>query len=165
MINEYYVRLVLASRNVDLINEDVNVYLSRNKANSARLLSLNILQINAKSLINYGGVIKFVNALTVGDYAVACVPETWLSDIADSELLLAEYDVYRSDRPTSEVSAHDGSLIAVKKLILSNRINADLHESCALCQIMMNNKLILVCSFYNPTKGSQYRYDMTLKVH
>ena len=88
----------------------------------AWLESLNILLINARSLINFERRFKFKNAVLSNEYNVICVTETWLNDKIDtSELLLDDYTVYRSDRTiSSNQSAHDGVFFAVKNYIESN---------------------------------------------
>ena len=67
----------------------------------ACLESLNILLINARSLINFERRFKFKNAVLSNEYNVICVTETWLNDKIDTSELLDDYTVYRSDRTMS----------------------------------------------------------------
>ena len=55
-------------------------------------------------------------------------------------------------------NAHGGSLIAVKNSLNSKEINADLSDSCLACKIQLDRSKVIICSLYNPQKGSAYRY-------
>ena len=79
---------------------------------------MNILVLNANSLINEDRRRKFSAAVIGGGFLAACNSETWLhSNISDKELFLETYELYGADRPSREenISTHGGSLIAVSK--------------------------------------------------
>ena len=96
------------------------------------------------------------------DYTVICLCETWLNElISDSELIINDYNIYRSDCTLlGDKNAHGGSLIAVKKSLNSEKINADRPDSCIACNIQLDRSEVIICSFYNPPKGSAYRYNI-----
>ena len=79
--------------------------------------------------------------------------------ITNSEILLIDYNIYRSDHTLlGDKNAHVGSLIAVKNSLNSKTINADLPDSCPSCKIQLDGSEVIICLFYNPPKGSAYRY-------
>lgn len=95
------------------------------------------------------------------NYNVVCLTETWLHEnIESSELLLNDYEVYRSDRPSNEgISNHGGVLIAVKKTLSSMQVLADFPNCCVCAKLSFNNQAIFLVCFYNPPKLSPYRYS------
>ena len=122
-----------------------------------------MLLLNTRSLWNAERRDKLVNAVTLSQYNVICLCETWLTnDVEDSELQLNQYDIYRADRPSSkeEYSAHGGSLIAVKKTLSSKQLHIDLPECCVACSITINKVDIVLCTLYNPPSDSEYRYKI-----
>ena len=81
--------------------------------------------------------------------------------IVDSELLLDDYNIYRSDRKLlGDKNAYGGNLIAVKNSLNSEKINAELPDPCLACKIQLDRSEVIICSFYNPPKGSAYRYNI-----
>ena len=79
--------------------------------------------------------------------------------IHDSELFLNDYNIYRSDRVTiGDRNAHGGTLIAVKTILISEKINSTLPNSCVACKITLNDTQIFIYAFYNPPISSSYRY-------
>ena len=99
------------------------------------------------------------NAIKIGLYSVICICETWLNEnISNSELLLAEYNIYRADRAHQSSNTHGGALIAIKNSQHAPKIKLDV-ECCVLYNITLANETIYICSFYNPPRASQYRYD------
>ena len=81
-----------------------------------------------------------------------------------SELFLSEYNIYRSDRAiVSGKNCHGGSLIAVKNSLITEDLSTkhDIPDSCVLCSIKLHQTEMIIGSFYNPPKNSNYRY----KVH
>ena len=119
--------------------------------------------LNTRSLVNIDRRAKLSNAVQIADYNVICLCETWLNEqISDSELLLNDYNVYRSDRTLlGDKNAHGGSLIAVKNSLNSEKIKADLPDSSLACKIKVDRSEVKICSFYNPPNGSEYRYNIT----
>ena len=88
------------------------------------------------------------------------VSQTWLTaNIGDSELYLCNFNIYCSERePTEEVaSRHGGALIAVNKNIKSEQLNLKLPNCCVAVQLQLLKPIVL-CIFYNPPRGSTYRY-------
>ena len=57
-------------------------------------------------------------------------------------------------------NTHGGRLIAVKNSLNSEKINADLPDSCLACKIQLDRSEVIICSFYNSPKGSAYRYNI-----
>ena len=66
--------------------------------------------------------------------------------------------MYRSEREPTEADAsrHGGALIAVKK-IKSEQLNLKLPNCCVAVPLQLL-KPIVPCVFYNPPRGSTYRY-------
>ena len=123
-----------------------------------RLSSLNILQINARSLVNFERRHKLANAIQTGAYNIVCVCETWLNEqINDSELFLSNFNIYRQDRKHQFTNTHGGALIAVKNTLSSHRLKTKEVDSCVLCKVKIEGVEIYICSFYNPPKTSPYR--------
>ena len=122
---------------------------------------MNVLQINARSLVNYE--IRFLqsNAISLCQPAVICICETWLNNkISDSELLLNDYLIFRSDRKSTEdKNSHGGTLIAIQSALNCRRLVLDDVDSCAIFEIQVNKSKIFFCSLYNPPKASPYRYS------
>ena len=86
--------------------------------------------------------------------------ETWLNDnISSSELLLDNYTIYRSDRKQdAENNTHGGAMIAIKNSLASEKLSTD-HPDCSLtCRLEVNKLSLFISVFYNPPKGSGYRY-------
>ena len=105
--------------------------------------------------------VKFFNALTAGNYTAEFVSEKWLNDnITDSELLLAEYDVRRSDRPTGQESAHGGSLSRDKFRFVHPK---KCWSSRKLFSLSNQDELQthFVFNLYDPPKCSQYLYTIS----
>ena len=88
-------------RNFILYNEGIEVPLNETANNQTKtcLSHLQILQFNARSLLDCQRRFKMTNAINFGSNNVICICETWLNtDIPDSEQLLNDYPIYRSDR-------------------------------------------------------------------
>ena len=103
---------------------------------------------------------KFVTAVSLNPCMILCLTETWLTaNIGDSELYLCNFNIYRSERePTEEgASRHGGALIAVNKNIKSEQLNLELPNCCVAVQLQLLKPIVL-CVFYNPPRGSTYRY-------
>ena len=60
-------------------------------------------------------------------------------------------------------NCHGGSLIAVKNSLITEDLSTkhDIPDSCVLCSIKLHQTEMIIGSFYNPPKNSNYRY----KVH
>ena len=123
---------------------------------------MNVLQINARSLVNYERRFLLSNAISLCQPAVNCIYETWLNNkISDSELLLNDYLIFRSDRKFPEdKNPHGGTLIAIQNALNCRRLVLDDVDSCAICKIQVNKSKMFFCSFYNPPKTSPYRYSI-----
>ena len=79
--------------------------------------------------------------------------------MSDSELQLNVYKLYREDRPfTKDYSTHEGSLIAVKSILVSKQIDIVLPECCVACSITLDN--CVFCTLYNPPDDSKYQYEI-----
>ena len=125
---------------------------------------MNILVLNANSLINEDRRRKFSAAVIGGGFLAACVSEIWLhSNISDKELFLETYELYRADRPSREenISTHGGSLIAVSKSFSSAKIEHNLPQCCVAVEVTINNDKLIICAFYSPPKESVYRYTVS----
>ena len=95
-----------------------------------------------------------------GSYNVICICETWLNPgIPDSELLLNNHTIYRSDREHRNINLHGRSLIAVEKQWGSENIKMDV-ECCTIGKIRLISEEIYICPFYYPPQNSQLRYDV-----
>ena len=90
---------------------------------------------------------------------ILCLTETWLTaNIGDSGLYLCNFNMYRSERePEEGASRHEGALIAVNKNIKSEQLNLKLPNCCVAVQLQLLKPIVL-CVFYNPPRGSTYRY-------
>ena len=77
--------------------------------------------MNARSLVNFDWRMKFANGITLSDYNVVCICETWLNEnIGSAELLLHNYTLYRSDRKLQkDMNTHGGVMVAIKNSINS----------------------------------------------
>ena len=64
---------------------------------------------------------QFANAVGITEYNAICVCESWLNEnIEYSELLLDNYNLYRSERSfKGETNLHGGVMLAVKSNIQS----------------------------------------------
>ena len=120
------------------------------------------MQINARSLVNYERRFLLSNAISLCQPAVICICEIWLNNkISDSELLLNDYLIFRSDRKSTEdKNPQGGTLISIQSALNCRRLVLDDVNSCAICEIQANKSKIFFCSFYNPPKTSPYRYSI-----
>ena len=116
--------------------------------------------MNVRSLINLERQMKFANAIETSNYDIKCLCETCLNEnIASSEIMLSEYNIYRSERQTAkDKNLHGGILMAVKKTFSTKLLPNKQPECCLTCIIQTNDKRINVCCFYNPPSSSKYRY-------
>ena len=85
---------------------------------------MNFLQINARCLVNYERRFLLSNAISLCQPAVICICETWLNNkISDSELLLNDLLIFRSDRKsTKDKNPHGGTLIAIQSVLNCRRL-------------------------------------------
>ena len=92
---------------------------------------------------------KFANAVMLNDYSFICARETWLKgNISSSELLLDNYNIYRSNRKQdAENKTHGGAFIAIKNSLASEQFNTD-QPACSLTCRLEINKLgfLFLCS-------------------
>ena len=119
---------------------------------------MNFLQINARCLVNYERRFLLSNAISLCQPAVICICETWLNNkISDSELLLNDLLIFRSDRKsTKDENPHGGTLIAIQSVLNCRRLVLEDVDSCAICEIQVNKSKIFFCSCYNPPKTRPY---------
>ena len=149
MLEEGVPREKLKIRNIELFHDGAKVQLNQtsqpeqeNATSKVELDHLHILQFNARSLVNYERRFKMATAIKIGLYSVICICETWLNkNISNSELLLAEYNIYRADRAHQSSNTHGGALIAIKNSLNSQKIKLDI-ECCVPCNITLANKTI-----------------------
>ena len=152
----------LKIRNLTLHNDRIEVPLNDtpNIQTKTWLSHIQILQFNARSLLDRQRRFRMTNAISFGSYHVICICNIWLNlGILDSELLLNDCTIYWSDREHRNINLHSGSLIAVKKYLSSENIKVDV-ECCTICKIRLISKDIYICSFENPPQNSQYKYDV-----
>ena len=123
---------------------------------------MNVLQINARSLVNYERRFLLSNAISLCQPAVICICETWLNNkISDSKLLLNDYLICRSDRKSTEdKNPHGGTLIAIQSALNCRRLLLDDVESCAICEIQINKSKIFFVPSTTTPKTSPYRYSI-----
>ena len=82
-------------------------------------------------------------------------------NIHDSELFLNDYNFYGSDRATiGDRNAHGGTLIAVKKTLVSEKTISTLPNSCVACKNTLNDTQVFLYAFYSPPISSSYRYTI-----
>ena len=125
---------------------------------------MNILVLNANSLIKENRRRIFSAAVVGGGFLAAGVSETWHhSNISDQDLFLGTYELYRPDRPSREenISTHDGSFISVSKSLSSAKIEHNLPQCCVAVGVTINNDKLIICAFYNPPEESVYRYTVS----
>ena len=96
----------------------------------------------------------------LNDYNIICACETWLKDnISSSELLLDNYIIYRSDRKQdAENNTQGGAMIAIRNSLASEQLNTDPPDCSLTCRLEINKLSFFISVFYNPSKGSGYRY-------
>ncbi|XP_063907420.1 uncharacterized protein LOC135125696 [Zophobas morio] len=113
----------------------------------------------APSLLNKnaGGIRTKLNDFSLsvnsGVYDVIIISETWLcSNIANEELLLSDYNVFRADRDvnTSNKVRGGGVLIAVKSYIHSSLILTGNSVESIYVHIYHNELNLIVCGVYIP---------------
>ena len=106
---------------------------------------------------------KLANAIALTQYNIICLCETWLSeDINDSELLLSDYSIFRSDRERQRGSnMHGGVLIAIRKSFNAELVKHEQPECCITLKVLVDGIAIHICCFYNPPKGSNYCYELS----
>ena len=103
---------------------------------------------------------KFATAVSLNTCLILCLTETWpTANIGDSKLYLCNFNIYRSERePTEEgASRHGAALIAVNTNSKSEQLNLKLPNCCVAVQLQLLKPIVL-CVFYNPPRGSTYRY-------
>ena len=87
---------------------------------------------------------------------------TWLNiKLTDSELLLDDYLIFRSDRESTEDKNPHG-VILIANQVPSNDLNCwglrlDKVDNCVICEVQVNKNKRFFCSFYNPANTSTYR--------
>ena len=115
--------------------------------------------VQRRSLVDCQRRFKMTNT-NFGSYNVICICETWLNPgIPDSELLLNDHTIYRSDREHRNINLHGRSLIAEKNFLGSENFKMDV-ECCTIGKIRFISDEICICSFYYPPKNSQHMYDV-----
>ena len=87
--------------------------------------------------MNFERRAKLSTAVTSVNYSIICICETWLNNqIESSELMLHDYNIYRSNRErVNDTNKHGGSLIAVKNTFACEKLTVDLRDSCVSCKI------------------------------
>ena len=128
--------------------------------NESWLGFLNVLQMNARSLLNFDRRMKFGNAITVSDYTVVCICVTWLNEnIESAEMLLHNYTLFRSDKKLQKnMKTHGDVMVAIKNSINCELLKIDQPECSLTCKLEISNQIIYICVFHNPPKRSRYRY-------
>ena len=67
--------------------------------------------------------------------------------------------IFRSDRKQdAENNTHGGAMIAIKNNLASEKIITDQPDCSLTCRLEINNLSCFIPVFYNPPKGSVYRY-------
>ena len=76
-----------------------------------------------------------------------------MAQITNSEILLNDYLIFRSDRKsTDDKKPHGGTITAIQSTLNCRRsVRADF-DSSVICEIQVNNSKMLFFSFYNPVK-------------
>ena len=121
---------------------------------------INILLFNTRNPASLERRLKFADAVMLNDYNLVCACETRLNDnISSSELLLDNYNIYRSDRKQdAENNTHGGAMIAIKNSLASQQLFTDQPDCSITCRLEINKLSFFISVFYNPPKGSGYRY-------
>ena len=138
----------LKIRNFTLHNDRIEVPLSNtpNIQTKTLLSHIQILQFNARSLLDCQRRFKMTNAINFGSHHIICICNTWLNlGIPDSELLVNDCTLYRSDREHRNINLQGGSLIAVKMYLDSEKLKVDV-ECCTICKIRLISEDIYICS-------------------
>ena len=145
----------LIIRNFELHHDGTKVDLEEP---SDWLENLNLMLVNARSLLNFDRRTKFANAVMTCRYPIVMVTETWWNeDIEDSELMLPGYNLLRCERAAKK---HGDVSVANQSIISAKRISDDLPDGCILTIVDIQLKKYLVCVIYNPPLGSAYRYTL-----
>ena len=129
MLEEGVPRQKLKIRNLELFHDGAKIQLNQTSQPEQKIATsnvwldhLHVLQFNARSLVNHERRFKMANAIKIGLYSVICICETLLNEnIANSELLLAEYNIYRADRAHQSSNTHGGALIAIRNALNSQK--------------------------------------------
>ena len=152
-------RQKLKTPNLEFYNDEIKVAIEDPVIESL-LGFLNVLQLNARILINFHRRRKFANAKALSDYNVVCLCETWLNEnIESAEMLLHNYTLYRPDEKLQkDMNTHGGVMVAIENNIRCKLLKTD-QLACSLnCKLEINIQIIFICVFYNPPKGRRYSY-------
>ena len=55
---------------------------------------------------------------------------------------------------------HGGVFIVIKNTINAEVVSHEQTECCVTCKVVVYGDPIYICCFYNPPKGSNYRYEL-----
>ena len=80
--------------------------------------------------------------------------------MADGELSLPEFHLYRCERPTITPSLHGGVMIAIFNSFLHAPLDTDGPTDITACSIGPGYEVHLFC-VYNPPKQSPYRWPQS----
>ena len=110
---------------------------------------INILLINTRSPASLERRLKFADAVMLNDYNLVCACETRLNDnILSSELLLDNYNIYRSDRKQdAENNTHGREMIAIKNSLASEQLFTDQPDCSLTCRLeIIKLSFLFLCS-------------------
>ena len=145
----------LKTRNFELLHNGTKVNLDEP---SDWLENLNLMLVNARSLLNFDRQTKFAKTVMSCRHPIVIVTVTWWNeDIEDSEPMLPGYILLRCERA---VNKHGGVLVAIQSIISAKRISDDLPDGGILTIVDIQLKKYLVCVVYNHTLGSANRYTL-----
>ncbi|KAK3105360.1 hypothetical protein FSP39_023412, partial [Pinctada imbricata] len=100
--------------------------------------NLRVININFQSIKNKVADLEILIESTRPDVIIGT--ETWLSsDMASSEFVPSEYQVYRRDRPTDP---HGGVLIAIKDNLVSSAVHSSQLAEVVSAKIELPKKQI-----------------------
>ena len=129
-------------------------------SNRASIDYLNILQMNAQSLLNYERRFKLENGVKVRNYNTVCVSETWLNErLKDIENFLVDYIIYRKSWLSEDRIKDGGALSAVNNTICYRKKKNEVDASLT-CEAIIEGSIIHLCVFYNPPENSPYGCDV-----
>ena len=102
------------------------------------------------------------NFMLLINFDVICICETWLTtDVNDSELFLAIYTIFRSDRVSKlGATSHGGTMICVINNIYCEEILTDFDNNGSITAWSMKLGMLNVCLIcvYMPPADSNYAY-------
>ena len=102
--------------------------------------------------------------MLLNNFDVICICETWLStDVNDSELFLANYTIFRSDRVSKlGATSHDGTMISVMNNNSCEEFLTDCDNNGSITACSMKFGMLNVCLIcvYMPPADSNYAYTI-----